>query len=418
MILVVLIVMATASDSPSAPVQSVNSVLDRHSPKETPEPEIFVYEGTATASFLAEDGQQGSENDGVTKKRVWNKPANGVAPEVGSVMGAASWPALSKSARASTKASSTDSLKELSHGSITLSKEVVNSIVSATNSASNHESPRRQWSPELGGGSSSHRNITANGSFSQAPNSQSSVVEASPFNPVKSSSSSGVSPMDNTHRDVGQRGESHSGHEPHHPRGPFRWKNSGPQVSKRDQERWKHRSFGSRPFTRVPVSSAPFIPPPPPVTPVFYNDTSSFMYYDSGPHPASLGHMPMFTFAPMLYPMPDPHLPFKILTQIDYYFSDDNLVKDIFLRQNMDRDGWVPINLIANFKKIREMTDNVQLILDALRVSNLVEIQGEKVRRKGNWRKWIIPTILYPTGSSLQSLNISSLHIHDEKPDA
>lgn len=138
--------MATTSDSTSAPVQSVNSVLDHHSRKESPDrggvpsladsfspcsfsgisdqkhvlaPEIFL----VAANFLAEDGQpEGSENDGVTEKRVWNKPANGVAPEIDAVIGAASWPALSKSACASTNASSTDSLKELSHGSITLSK--------------------------------------------------------------------------------------------------------------------------------------------------------------------------------------------------------------------------------------------------------------------------------------------------------
>ncbi|XP_073293640.1 la-related protein 1C-like isoform X2 [Primulina huaijiensis] len=466
--------MATASDS-SASVQSVNSVLDHHSRLASPcsfssisdqkhvlDSEIFLNQLIAPpASNLAEDGQaEGSENVGVTKKCVWNNPANGVTPQVGAVMGTASWPDFSKSTRASTKDSSTDSLEELSHEPIILSKgtsvdswssqEVVNSIVSATNSASNHESPIRQYSPELGGDRTSHRNIAANGSFSQAPNSHSSVVEASPFNPGKSSISSGVSPRDNTRRDVGQIGGSHSGREPHHPRGPFRRNNSGPQLqgngssnhghgSKRDQERWihdrsnNHRSFGSRvnlapqqsvasgPFIRGPVSSAPFIPPPTPVgvrpygPPVFYNDASSFMYYGLGPQPGSPGHMPTFPYAPMLNPIPDPHLPSKIVNQIDYYFSHDNLVKDTFLRQKMDVDGWVPINLIANFKKIRELTDNVQLILDALRASNVVEIQVEKLRRKGNWRKWIMLTIMYPTGSSLRSLNISSLHIHDKK---
>ncbi|XP_075497458.1 la-related protein 1C-like [Primulina tabacum] len=431
--------MATASDS-SASVQSVNSVIDRHSRLASPcscssisdqkhvlPSEIFLNQLIAPpASFLAEDGQaEGSENVGVTKKCVWNNPANGVAPQVGALMGTASWlPDFSKSARASTKASSssTDSLEELSHEPIILSQGTsVDSWSSqevATNSASNHESPIRQCSPELGGDRTSHRNITANGSFSQAPNSHSSVVEASPFKPVKSSISSGVSPRDNTRWDVGQRGGSHSGHEPHHPRGPFRRNNSGPQLqgngssnhghgSKRYQERWiddwsyNHQSFGSRvnlapqqsvasrPFIRGPVSSAPFIPPPPPVgarpygPPVFYNDASSFTYFALGPHPGSPGHMPMFPYAPMSSPIPDPHLPSKIVKQIDYYFCDDNLVKDTYLRQKMDVDGWVPINLIASFKKIRELTDNVQLILDALRASNVVEIQGEKVRRKG-----------------------------------
>jgi len=34
------------------------------------------------------------------------------------------------------------------------------------------------------------------------------------------------------------------------------------------------------------------------------------------------------------------------------FFSNDNLVKDIYLRRNMDDQGWVPINLISNFKKV------------------------------------------------------------------
>lgn len=28
--------------------------------------------------------------------------------------------------------------------------------------------------------------------------------------------------------------------------------------------------------------------------------------------------------------------------QIDYYFSIDNLVKDLFLRRKMDDGGWIP----------------------------------------------------------------------------
>lgn len=33
--------------------------------------------------------------------------------------------------------------------------------------------------------------------------------------------------------------------------------------------------------------------------------------------------------------------------------SDVNLIKDTFLRQNMDDQGWVPISLIAGFQKVK-----------------------------------------------------------------
>ncbi|XP_027926568.1 uncharacterized protein LOC114183671 isoform X3 [Vigna unguiculata] len=38
-----------------------------------------------------------------------------------------------------------------------------------------------------------------------------------------------------------------------------------------------------------------------------------------------------------------------IVNQIDYYFNDANLVRDEYLRFNMDEQRWVPISLIASF---------------------------------------------------------------------
>ncbi|CAI8591808.1 unnamed protein product [Vicia faba] len=50
----------------------------------------------------------------------------------------------------------------------------------------------------------------------------------------------------------------------------------------------------------------------------------------------------------------------------------------------MDDQGWVPIKLIAGFKKVLLLTDNIQLIMDAVRTSPVVEVQGDKIRRN-NW---------------------------------
>ncbi|ONM29932.1 La-related protein 1C [Zea mays] len=41
----------------------------------------------------------------------------------------------------------------------------------------------------------------------------------------------------------------------------------------------------------------------------------------------------------------------NLLEQIEYYFSDDNLCKDLYLRQHMDGQGWVPLPLIAGFRQ-------------------------------------------------------------------
>uniref|UniRef100_A0A1D1XD84 Uncharacterized protein n=1 Tax=Anthurium amnicola TaxID=1678845 RepID=A0A1D1XD84_9ARAE len=51
------------------------------------------------------------------KKPAWNRPSDG-SVEAEPVMGAVSWPALSEATRASTKSSSSDSLKAPSDGSV------------------------------------------------------------------------------------------------------------------------------------------------------------------------------------------------------------------------------------------------------------------------------------------------------------
>ncbi|KAI6690849.1 hypothetical protein NL676_027677 [Syzygium grande] len=81
-------------------------------------------------------------------------------------------------------------------------------------------------------------------------------------------------------------------------------------------------------------------------------------------------------------------LPASLVDQIEYYFSDDNLVKDIFLRRNMDEEGWVSIEIIANFRRVQDRTRDVKLILDSLKASRIVEVRDRKVRRRGDWKKF------------------------------
>lgn len=84
----------------------------------------------------------------------------------------------------------------------------------------------------------------------------------------------------------------------------------------------------------------------------------------------------------------------NLLRQIEYYFSTENLVKDVFLRVRMDEEGWIPLPVIANFNRVRRITMgyDTKFILDALRNSQILEIrEDEKVRRKGDWQQWVFP---------------------------
>ncbi|XP_058038673.1 la-related protein 6-like [Ahaetulla prasina] len=76
----------------------------------------------------------------------------------------------------------------------------------------------------------------------------------------------------------------------------------------------------------------------------------------------------------------------KIVSQIEFYFSDENLSKDLFLLRHIQRNkmGFVSIKLLTTLKKMKRLTWNWQVTLYALQFSTLLEINEErtKVRRK------------------------------------
>ncbi|KAL7608887.1 hypothetical protein Lser_V15G12259 [Lactuca serriola] len=122
-----------------------------------------------------------------------------------------------------------------------------------------------------------------------------------------------------------------------------------------------------------------------------FNNMHHLASYVQGSTPPSL-ITPMQSA--LSFPVQDQDLHEKIVKQIDYYFSDENLVKDLYLRQKMDEQGWVHVNLIASFKKVLCLTDNVKLILDVMRASRGVEVRGEKMRKRNDWMRWIIPSYI------------------------
>lgn len=91
------------------------------------------------------------------------------------------------------------------------------------------------------------------------------------------------------------------------------------------------------------------------------------------PQPMMSG-MPFNPSMPIQIPPPlsPKQNPQQALTrQIDYYFSLDNLLRDLFLRKNMGTEGWVDLDLILNFKR-------VEIIINGLR--NSIEETDEKAK--------------------------------------
>ena len=109
-----------------------------------------------------------------------------------------------------------------------------------------------------------------------------------------------------------------------------------------------------------------------------------------------------------------------VMTQVEYYFSIDNLCKDLYLRKNMDSQGWVPLTIIANFKRIRTLTDD-SMPLDTLRhvcqqVKSVECSRGEdgkdRLRRRDGWEDFVLDMQeRFPTAQN-DGPNISSQPLH------
>ncbi|NXK89412.1 LARP6 protein, partial [Formicarius rufipectus] len=83
---------------------------------------------------------------------------------------------------------------------------------------------------------------------------------------------------------------------------------------------------------------------------------------------------------------PDPQLVRRIVSQVEFYLSDENLARDAFLLKHVQKNkmGFVSIKLLTSFKKVKYLTRDWRLTLYALKFSELLEVnkEGTKVRRR------------------------------------
>ena len=61
----------------------------------------------------------------------------------------------------------------------------------------------------------------------------------------------------------------------------------------------------------------------------------------------------------------------------EYYFSEENLANDIFMRRKMSKDGFIPVSLIASFNRMKQLTQDVKLIVDVCKTSDKLEVKDE-----------------------------------------
>lgn len=109
-------------------------------------------------------------------------------------------------------------------------------------------------------------------------------------------------------------------------------------------------------------------------------------------HPASAMTAPMMPYYPneSMAAMP------ILKSQVQYYFSLENLCKDMFLRKHMDSQGFVFLEVISNFKRIQDLTSDMDMIrgacVEAETVDLVVGQDGrERLRSHQGWEQWILP---------------------------
>lgn len=76
--------------------------------------------------------------------------------------------------------------------------------------------------------------------------------------------------------------------------------------------------------------------------------------------------------------------------ELEFYFSRENLSKDLYLMSQMDSDQFVPIWTIASMEGIKALTTDMELILDVLRSSPMVQVDEKGERVRPNHKRCII----------------------------
>lgn len=81
----------------------------------------------------------------------------------------------------------------------------------------------------------------------------------------------------------------------------------------------------------------------------------------------------------------EPELRERIMKQVEWYFSDENLLKDSFLMKHINRNkqGYVSLKLVASLRKVKTLTKDWQAVLVSVRDSSLLALNDEetKIRR-------------------------------------
>ena len=89
-----------------------------------------------------------------------------------------------------------------------------------------------------------------------------------------------------------------------------------------------------------------------------------------------------------------------LLTHLrEYYFSVDNLLKDMFLRERMDSQGFVFLHVLSNFNRMKQLKEGMKIENEVIRFacyeSRILELVTghdgvDRVRKAEGWEQWVL----------------------------
>jgi la-related protein 1 len=79
----------------------------------------------------------------------------------------------------------------------------------------------------------------------------------------------------------------------------------------------------------------------------------------------------------------------------EYYFSLDNLLRDMYLRKHMDSQGFVLLDFIAQFKRLQSITQDLEMLKLVCQNSGTIEyrlgVDGKsRIRKADGWKDWVL----------------------------
>lgn len=137
--------------------------------------------------------------------------------------------------------------------------------------------------------------------------------------------------------------------------------------------------------------------------------------WNSAPAPSSvpgMSHVPSMSPVPLPFiPMPSdsPAVAQQLLAEVEFYFSPTNLATDVFLRQQMDGNGFVPLDFVRTLPRVRHIITATMTVSskhghhahgdhterdtlqNAIIPSTVLELNETKthVRRRNDWKSYI-----------------------------